>query len=120
MSTSWHVASEAEIRASEQATWPTSTPVDVQRTAHDVYRVNSGSARDSQGVEVDLTGELIKVLSDTAAQSWVYYTDEVVVSLPGGYTASLKHGTRVAALPENYLELIRDARPRAAGSRSPA
>lgn len=120
MKTEWHVASAEEVLASEQATWPTAVPVDVRRTVHDVYRVVSGRGVDGDGNVVDLAGELIKVLPDTAVQSWVYYTGEVVVSLPGGYTGSLKHGTRVAALPENYLELIRDARHNANGPRDPA
>ena len=54
------------------------------------------------------SGERIKVLEDSwTGESWVYEVIQVTVRLPGGSTASLKKGTKIAVLQENYKEQLK-------------
>lgn len=109
-------AEAASIPSLVQRDPPRSRSVDPRRTGNDVYAVASGMVRRGEEVH-DVAGETIKVVGEHAAgKDWVYEAAGLVVHLPGGYRGSLRDGTLVAVLPENYQELLKHGHDAGTGS----
>ena len=111
---SWHYVEEP---VEGPCLFPPPADVDVRRTGNDIYRARSGRVIGEDG-EHDITGEDLKLLDDDCEAPWVYRVLDAVVCLPGGFSETIKPGTRVAVLAKDYQELLkhahRDAGPQGA------
>ena len=109
MTHSYQILSPEEwATLSSAAAVPDKKPVDFFDAAVDIYKVaEEGRLMGQEGRILISSGESVKVLDAHRDEPWCYQVKRLKVYAAGGFVVSLKAGSYIAVLPEDYRKMDR-------------